>query len=220
MPTVKRLWLLIRKPYKHSYTVTPMSEQRPQSNKYSRIVDSAFLLAIISSACYVVGFLIELGDKRALGLPAHLLPEYSIQSTLVCGGVHLLFAATVVLLFVLMGFLVARSLPQTVRGRIAHRAKAAYASHPKIWKAVGLVILGSSLTIIPLNFGSIRSSYTDEAMSRVISIEPQLPEASNNDNLLYLSTRDGFIILKRSGRKSFLILKKDDVKRIEIAHSE
>ena len=74
--------------------------------------------------------------------------------------------------------------------------------------------------IIPLRFAPVRSSYTDEAMPRVISIDPQLPETSNNDNLLYLSTRDGLIILKRSGRKSFVILKKDEVKRIEIAHSE
>lgn len=197
-----------------------MSEQQRQSNRYSPIVDSALVLAMISAVCYVAGFLIELRDAYALGLPPHLLPESSIQSIVLSGGVHLFFATMVALLFVLMGFLVATRLPQIVRHRIAHRATTVFDSHPKICVAVGLVILGSGLIIIPSRFVPMRFSYTDEAMPRVISIHPQLPETSSNDNLLYLSTRDGLIILKRSGRKSFVILKKDEVKRIEIAHGE
>ena len=79
-----------------------MSEQQPQSNRYSPIVDSALVLAMISAVCYVAGFLIELREASELGLPLHLLPESSIQSIVLSGSIYLFFVATVALLFVLI----------------------------------------------------------------------------------------------------------------------
>lgn len=182
------------------------------------IVDSALVLAIVSAVCYVVGFLVDLRDARALGLPRHLLPEYSIQAQVLSGGVALLSLAAILLLVFLGAHLLGKLLPDQFKDRFHNSVVSAIAKHPRIYTFIGVILLASALVILPLRFVPVRPSYVDAALPRVQNIHPQPKTWDGDEETLYLCTRGEFIILKRKGKRSFVVLKTDSVKEFEITH--
>lgn len=187
---------------------------------HASIVDSALVVAVVSAVCYVVGFLVDLRDARALGLPRHLLPEYSIQAQVLSGGIALLSIAAILLLVFLMALLLRRLLPVQFTNRIHEPVVSAIAKHPRIYCVIGLILLASALVILPLRIIPVRPSYIDAALPRVQSIKPTPKNWDQNEETLYLCTRGEFIILKRKGKRSFMVLKRDAVDQFEITHEK
>lgn len=191
-----------------------MSEQKPQTpHTHLGVIDSALAIAFITAACYMTGYMRDLLDARRLGLPLHLLPEHSIESILFTGGSYLFFFSLLLLLIGLIGVLVSKAFSESIRKKKLKRLREAYDAHPKIYLILGFAVFLSSFMILP-RLAPIRNEYMDKFLPHVISIDGK---PQDDEKLLYLSNRDGLIVLKKLGLKSYVILQQDDTMSIEVS---
>jgi hypothetical protein len=185
----------------------------------SEVVESAIVLTIVSAICYAIGDLVHLRDSKQLGIPSRLLPEVATESTILIGALHLLVLILVGLLVWFVVLLLIRFLPRDTVTALWQNLKVILARHPRFYPVLGSILFASLVLItiywLPLSY---TESYEDARLPDLIEIKTsEKVSVGDPRNLKYVSHRDGWVVLKRLGRKEFVVLKEEDVPMLVLA---
>jgi hypothetical protein len=194
----------------NDYTGPPRSAATPI---HRSIIDSALVLAVLYAICYAVGHLVEIRDSSELGIPHHLLPELQMQSIVLTGALHLLLMIVGLLFLYLVLLLVSRVIPAGIKLNARNYIKEAVKRHPITYALVGALAIIAAILVSAFGMPLSNSwRYDDQHLPRVIAvhIRPEQPRLETA-GLLYLCHRDGYVVLKRTGKKEYVVIKADDV---------
>ena len=193
----------------------------PAGADVRRLVDSAFVLAILSACCYAVGRLVNLRDAGQLGIPSHLLPVIPPETTLLIGALHLLVLTLAVLFFYVFSLLLLKLVPAKIVRSFGLGLQTVFARHPRLYPLLGVIFVVSVLFItvfwLPLSYTSY---YDDRHLPDVVVIglkDNQL--LKDKANLKYLGSSDDLFVLKRSRKKEFIVLRREDLTLMVLSRS-
>lgn len=158
-------------------------------------------------------------DSTTLGLPLELFPLQPIQNTFLIGGKYFGILICILILIYLTANKLAPFIPQSFRDQIKSKAWKIYTKYPTILYIMVILYVFALSSFLP-RYLPLTKPFKDERLPRVIDIKPNHSILTNNERLLFFSNKNEMIILKRPGLNSFVILRQDEVNKIEIAKCE
>jgi hypothetical protein len=199
-------------------STTPQTQigQPEHSPLRDTLLDTAFLLAGISAVCLAFGHMVVLRDARILGLPHQLLPELSVQTVAVIGGIYIFVAGLCLLLLYFLALLVLKAVGESWRERQAAAMRARLLRHPRLYPLLGtLAVVGTVFAFVWNVPVGKRWRYHDEQLPAVKTLQLKQAPAPESE-LLYLGRRDDLYVFKQKGRSEFLVVRVEDVTRLEL----
>lgn len=178
----------------------------------SKILDSAFIIAIVSAICYVLGYMAQIRAAISIGLPGHLLHDPSLHGTITLGGYYLLLIFAISLFLWVFVALVSKLLPRKWVSATKDYLKNRYLKHPVFYKLLAVLILTTLFCMLSLYAPIEARSYREDVMPYVKELKLHDNLKIQGKNLRFVCRKDGFIVLKRCNQQDYIILNSDDVK--------
>jgi len=181
-------------------------------NISTKILDSAFVIAILSAICYVLGYMAEVHRAISIGLPLHLLNDPTLQTIITIGGYYLLLILAISLFLWAFVMLVSKLLPSKWITTIKEYLENRYLKHPVFYKLLAVLVLTTLFCMLPLYAPIEARAYREDVMPYVKDLKLDDNLKVQGTNLRYVSKKNGFIVLKRCDQQDYIILNSDDVK--------
>lgn len=202
------------------------ASERPNGVPWARIVaNSAVILAALSGLFYWLGHQVQNADAATLGIPKHLLPEPTPQSTLTLGFLNGSLYVGYFLLVYLVLYLLLFAAPRA-RGFLFGGMWIAMRRHPHfygVFVAFAVIVLinkapywipkGSSWLYADQNLPVVKTMVSKAAADKGMT-------AADGDGLLFLCRNSGWVILKRPGEKRFRLVREDSLASLELEAAE
>ena len=181
-------------------------------NISSKLLDSAFVIAILSAVCYVLGHMALVRTAIRTGLPRHLLLDPSLHTKITIGGYYLLLILAISLFIWAFSSLICKLLPQRWIHTKKEYLKNRYLKHTIFYNLLALLILMTLFSMLPLYAPIENRSYREDVMPYVTELNLHDNLKVQGKDLRFVCKRDGFIVLKRYDQQDYIILNSDDVR--------
>lgn len=184
------------------------------TNFLKRLVDSALIVAVLSGACYIVGYGGYVRDVRKFGLPAHLLPQPQVESLMLAGAADLwLLAAIVIALSAILAFCVTKS-RRFVNALEWYRAR--FEQSKRLYTGLVVVIVTGLVFGYPYWAPLQESALADDFLLRVAHLQLKDAAFEYSGSVRYVTRNSGVVVLKETKSGNFIILNENDIRVLEI----
>jgi hypothetical protein len=196
----------------------PEQDEPKPSGLRELVFDSAFIIAVLSGICFGVGHLVVLRDGRHLSLPHQLLPDLPAQTVAVVGAIYTLVTGLCLLLGYFLLLLLHRLLGPETRKAVSKAGTEALARHPRMYPVLGALIVIGIVCMFVWHYPVGKNwRYHDTQLPVVKSVQVKKDSPPiNATGLLYLGRRDGVFVFKRAGQSDFVVVREDDMARMEL----
>jgi hypothetical protein len=141
----------------------------------------------------------------------------SVQSTVLVGALYLAIIALFGLGVFAVVYIDVTLSPVLRRGEAKRVVREKFEKHMVFYSLLGVLILLTVVLYTVFRMPNVSGRFDDAHLQRVVEVQLNPDEIlSLKPDLLFLSRVGGWLVLKRSGQKRFVMLKEDHVVRLEL----